>query len=133
MVEKLIKHPKKIFLIDGIAALLSAFLLGFVFVKFERIFGIPAKALYFLATMPVIFAIFDLFCYTKNNAALGRFMVIIAVLNLIYCCTSTVVAFYHFNTITIFGWSYLLIEILIIILFSIVELIVAKRLNKPSE
>ena len=54
----------------------------------------------------------------------------IGIINLTYCCISIVFAFYHFGTITIFGWSYLLMEILIIITLAIIELKVAKKLIK---
>ena len=60
MLEKFISHPKKLFLIDGLGAILSAFLLGYVLVKLERVFGIPSKTLYFLATLPMFFVIYDL-------------------------------------------------------------------------
>ena len=130
MLAKFISHPKKLFLIDGLGAILSAFLLGFVLVKLEQVFGIPSKTLYFLATMPVFFAIYDLYCARKNNDDLGQFMRGIAIINLIYCCISIVFAFYHFGTITIFGWSYLLMEILIIITLASIEFKVAKRLIK---
>jgi len=130
MLEKFISHPKKLFLIDGLGAILSAFLLGFVLVKLERVFGIPSKTLYFLATMPVFFLSYDLYCTRKNKDDLGQFMKGIAIINLTYCCISIVFAFYHFGTITIFGWSYLLMEILIIITLAIIEFKVAKKLIK---
>ncbi len=130
MLEKFISHPKKLILIDGLGALLSAFLLGYVMVKLESIFGIPSKTLYFLATMTVIFAIYDFYCSRKTNDDLGQFMMGIAIINLIYCCISVVFAFYHFGTITIFGWSYLLFEILIIVTLARIEFKVAKRLIK---
>lgn len=66
MLEKFISHPKKLFLIDGLGAILSVFLLGFVLVKLERVVGIPSKTLYFLATMPVFFAIYDLYSIKKK-------------------------------------------------------------------
>ena len=132
MLEKFISHPKKLFLIDGLGALLSAFLLGFVLVKLERVFGIPSKTLYFLASMPVFFAIYDLYCIRKNNNGLGNFMKGIAIINLTYCCISILFAFYHLGTITIFGWSYLIIEILIIIILTIIEYKVAIILIKKA-
>ena len=134
MIEKFVSNPKKLFLIDGLGAILSAFLLGFVLVKLERVFGIPATSLYFLATIPIFFVIYDLYCSRKNNDDLGQLLRGIAIINLIYCCTSIGFFFYHFETITIFGWSYILIEILIIVTLAIVEYKVAKRLieNKAN-
>ena len=131
MLEKFTSNPTKLFIIDGLGAILSAFLLGYVLVKFENIFGIPSKTLYTLSAMPVIFALYDLYCIKKKDD-LGHFMKGIAIINLTYCCISILFAFYHLRTITIFGWSYLTIEILIIIILTIIEYKVAKRLIKKA-
>ena len=116
MLEKFTSNPTKLFIIDGLGAILSAFLLGYVLDKFENIFGIPSKTLYTLAAMPVFFAFYDLYCIRNKKDDLGHFMKGIAIMNLTYCCISILFAFYHLGTITIFGWSYLIIEILIIII-----------------
>jgi putative flippase GtrA len=128
MIEKMMSSPKNLFLIDGLGAILSAFLLGVILVKFERIFGIPSTTLYFLATLPIFFAIYDLYCYRRKNDKLDLFLKVIAIINLLYCCLSIGFAFYHFGTITRFGWSYLLIEILFLVVLAVVEFKVAKRL-----
>ena len=132
MLEKFTSNPTQLFIIDGFGAILSAFLLGIVLVKFENIFGIPSKTLYALAAMPVFFAFYDLYCIRNKKDDLGYFMKGIAKINLTYCCVSILFAFYHLETITIFGWSYLIIEILIIIILSIIEYKVAMRLIKKA-
>jgi putative flippase GtrA len=132
MLEKFTSNPTKLFIIDGLGAILSAFLLGYVLVKFENIFGIPSKTLYTLAAMPVFFAFYDLYCIRNKKDDLGHFMKGIAIINLTYCCISILFAFYHLGTITIFGWSYLIIEILIIIILTIIEYKVAIRLIKKA-
>ena len=65
--------PKVLFLVDGLGALLSAFLLGFVLVRLERVFGIPPDALYLLATVPCLFALYDFYCLRSINDA-GRYL-----------------------------------------------------------
>ena len=129
MIEKFISNPKRLFLIDGLGAILSSFLLGYVLVKLEKVFGIPYKTLYLLGSMPVFFAIYDLYCFRKNIEYLSILLKGIAIINLIYCSISLGFAFYHVETITIFGCIYILIEILIIITLSIIEYKVAKRIN----
>ncbi len=133
IVEKLKHHPKKLFLIDGLGAMVSAFLLGVVLVRLERYFGIPPSTLYFLATLPILFAIYDFYCYRKENDVLGQFLKGIAVANLSYCCLSLGFAFYHSNTITNLGWAYVLGEIFIVVLLATIELGVAKRLTSGSK
>ena len=94
MLEKFISQPKKLFLLDGLGATLSAFLLGVVLVKLERTFGIPSQSLYILATLPVIFVIYDLYCIRKTRTDEGPLLKGIALINLSYCCISIVFAFY---------------------------------------
>lgn len=73
---------KQLFLIDGLGALVSAFMLGIILVYLEPIFGIPKQVLYFLAMLPCCFAVYDAYCYTRNKS--GMFLKGIAVANLVY-------------------------------------------------
>ncbi len=56
IVEKILRwgsdNPKKLFLLDGLGAILSAILLGVVLVNQQVLFGIPKPTLYFLAPAP---------------------------------------------------------------------------------
>ena len=128
VIDKVELNPKELFMIDGIGAILSAFLLGVVLVKFESIFGIPSSTLYFLAAIPICFATYDFYCYHKENSELAQFVKGIAIMNFLYCCLSLGFAFYHVETITSLGWTYILIEIVIVIILATIELKVAKKL-----
>lgn len=125
--KKLNFTPKQLFLIDAGGALLSALLLGVVLVRLEDFFGIPRSALYLLAVIPCFFAIYDLLCYffTKQKAA--HLLRIIAYANILYCCLSIGLAFYHAESITIFGWLYILGEVLIVVLLALLELKTARK------
>ena len=133
MIEKIISNPKKLFLIDGLGAILSAFLLGVVLVKAEIYFGIPSSTLYVLATIPILFAIYDLYCYRKDRSELGYSLKGIAILNLLYCFLSIGFACYHFKTLTIFGWFYVLIEILTVFTLAYIEYNTATKLILNSK
>lgn len=113
--------PKKLFILDGLGALLSAFLLGVVLVQLESYFGIPRNTLYFLAFLPCLFVVYDLFCYWRVEQNIGFFLKVIAAINVMYCCLSLGLAFYHMERITILGWGYILIEILIVLAVAILE------------
>lgn len=136
MIKKLLKNvilnPKKLFLIDGLGAFLSAFLLGVVLVKFESTIGIPPSSLYFLTVFPLIFTMYDFYCYRKNHNNLRCFLKGIAVVNLLYFCLSIGVAFLHRKTITNLGWIYIIVEVFIITILSNFELKVAKQLTKKT-
>ena len=120
------KHLKNLFLLDGFGALLSAFLIGIVLVKLESYFGIPKSTLYFLAALPCLFAIYDFYCYFKVERDLGKFLKGIAIVNLLYCCLSIGLAFYHYQEITYLGWAYVLVEVFIVIGIAVIELRAAK-------
>lgn len=127
------KNPKKLFQIDGFGAILSAILLGIVLVKWEYLFGIPKRTLYFLASLPCLFAVYDFYCYFKINKNLESFLKRIAIINLTYCCLSIGLAIYHRENIMILGWFYILMEIVIVGGLSIIELKVAKRQTELTE
>ena len=130
LITKAELNPKKLFLIDGFGAILSAFLLGIVLVKFEIIFGIPSSVLYPLATIPIFFAIYDFYCYRKGHQKVGLLLKGIAVLNLIYCFISLGLVSYQFETSTDLGWIYILIEITIVLTLAIIEFRVGRKIIK---
>jgi hypothetical protein len=123
-----LKHPKRLFLIDASGALLSAFLLAFVLVEFEDIFGIPKKTLYFLAVLPCTFVVYDLFSYKAKPQKTSILLKGIALINITYCSLSVSFGIYHYQQITFLGWSYILIEVLIILTIAFFEWNIGKRL-----
>ena len=127
------KKIKKLFLIDAFGAILSAFLLGVVLVKFEWFFGIPTPTLYFLAFLPCLFTVYDFYCYFKATSHFDFHLKGIAIVNLLYCVLSLGLAFYHYQEITIWGWVYIVIEIIIVFCIAIIELMAVKNHNQISD
>jgi len=132
LITKAEQNPKKLFLIDGFGAIISAILLGVVLVRFERIFGIPSSVLYYLAIIPIFFVVYDTYCHQKEHLKTGLLLKGIAVLNLIYCCVSIGLVSYHFNTITNLGWAYIIIEIIIVSFLAMIEFRVGRKIIKAS-
>lgn len=120
------KIPRKLFLIDGLGALLSAFLLGIVLVQFESTFGMPRKTLCFLAFLPCLFAIYDFVCYFRFPNHWKFALKGIAIANLGYCCISIGMLVFHFSELTIFGWIYFLVEVFVVAVLAVVELWVSE-------
>jgi hypothetical protein len=127
---KLPTNPKKLFFIDGCGAFLSAFLIGIVLVRFEQYVGIPPATLYFLAAFPIMFTIYDWLSYLQSHNKQPKLLRGIAIFNFFYCCLSIGVVFYHYNTLTIIGWIYFLIEILIVMILANWELKIATHILK---
>lgn len=135
LIDRVSWNPKRLFLIDGSGAILSSFLLGVVLVKLENIFGIPIPTLYFLAFLPGAFAVYDFYCFTRVKENVGLFLKSIAYINISYCCISLGLAFYHYNQITYFGWTYVLLEIFIVLALANLELKTANltaKINSAS-
>ena len=103
-----------------------AFLLGFVLVKLESIFGIAKSTLYLLASLPCLFAIYDFYCFYTLKTKLGIGLKVIGISNLLYCCLSLGLAIYHRQELSYFGWTYILLEIFIVASIACFELKVAK-------
>ncbi len=125
-------EPKKLFLIDGVGAAFSAFLIGFVLIRLQTLLGISVSTLYLLAALPLAFALYDGFCYRKLNTGAGPFLKVLAIMNLLYCGLSITLTVFHFNTITILGLFYFATEILIVVILALIELKVASRLPDNS-
>ncbi len=57
-----------IFLIDGLGALVSAFMHGFILVQFQEYIGMPIQVLIYLSILPIIYASYSLFFhFSKSN------------------------------------------------------------------
>ena len=133
ILNKFSSTPKNIFILDGIGATLSAFLLGVILVRFEPIFGMPLTPLYILASIAIMLATYSFSCYfilTDNwNSA---FMKVIVIANLLYCCLSMTMVIYFFEELTIWGITYFLLEILVTCGLNIIEKQVYSKLSTKN-
>lgn len=119
-------YIKKLFLVDGIGAIVSAVMLGIVLVKYESFFGIPASALYILAILPCFFAAYDFFCYFIIDNHHKKYIKAIAIVNILYCILSISLALFHKDLITYLGWIYIIVEVIIVIVVAVIELKASK-------
>jgi len=121
IINQLANNPKRIFILDGFGALVSAFFLGIVLVKFETYFGMPKKELYYLAGAACLFAVYDLICYFKTNKNWRSFVKGIAWINMIYCFVSLGLVIFNWENLTVLGYVYFVIEIIILIVMINIE------------
>lgn len=125
-------NPKKVFLLDGLGAVLSAFLLGVVLVHFETAFGMPHNVLYFLALIACVFAVYSLTCYFRLTKNWRIFIKIIAFANLLYAFISLGFVFYLYPQLSGLDITYFLLEILVLIIIVALELKTVAALAIPS-
>ena len=122
--------PKKIFLIDGAGALLTALTLIFAPVLLPGIFGLPQANTLLLGSIAVCFAVYSLYNYIRFNPTRWKLLLrIIALANLAYCLLSLVMIIYFYKQVTVLGWIYFTGEIAIIISLFLWEMNILNRYN----
>lgn len=109
------------FLVDFIGALVSMFFLGVILPIYQSYIGMPLKILYLLAGIPFFFFMFSLYAYLKAGKNSSTLLRIIAVLNTLYCCLTLALLVYYRGDVTIFGYIYFIVEILIVLSLAFAE------------
>ena len=133
IIKQLCSDPKKLFLIDSIGALTTAFLLFIVLRNFNEYFGMPERISTYLAVIAVCFCIYSTTCFFVIKAKWTTFIKGISIANLLYCIlTIGLIIFYHPQLTTI-GIVYFLGEIAIICGLVYIELNVANEINKSRK
>ena len=122
ILDKITSNPKKLFLIDSLGAVLTAFFLGVFLVRFEDSFGMPKTILYFLSSIACIYAIYSICCYFLLANIWGPYLMKgIIIANLVYCCLTIVLVFYFYQKLTMLGLIYFVLELMVIISLIIIE------------
>ncbi len=119
---KTIFQPDKIFLTDGLGALLTAGFLGGVLARWEAHFGMPRSVLYPLAAVGVLFAAYSLSCYFFKVKKWKSFLLGIALANLAYCLVSLALVAMFFQRLTALGVAYFTLEICVVMALVWIEL-----------
>lgn len=114
MFQNFLKKHKAIFLLDSLGALLTAALLFFVLRTFNNFFGLSKATLEYLSLLALIFSFYSLTCFflVKNNWKL--YLKIICTANILYCILTFGVLLSNYKSISIFGITYFLGEIVVI-------------------
>ena len=132
IIKQLSSKPKILFLIDSIGALATAFFLYVVLRNFNEYFGMPITILNYLSAIAACLCIYSTICLVLIKENWIPFIMIISIANLLYCIlTSGLVIFYH-PKLTIFGTTYFLGEIAIILGLVYIELNVMSAIKKSN-
>ena len=121
ILDKITSNPKKLFLIDGIGGVLTAFFLGVVLPAFEDSFGMPITILYYLSSIACVYAIYSISCYILLANNWRPYLKAIAFANLLYCCVTIVLVYYFYEKLTIWGLTYFVLELMVISSLIIIE------------
>jgi hypothetical protein len=122
---------KRLFLLDGLGAVVTALMLGALLTTFEPWFGMPKRFLIPLSLVAACFAVYSLTCHVR--AAGARWLLGIAVANSLYCLCTLSLVLWLFGSLTWLGVAHFLGEIALVSALVIVEVRVAMRARRePS-
>ncbi len=121
ILQPLTSNPKRLFLIDGIGAVVSAIFLGVVLVQVEVYIGMPKTVLYVLASLACLYAIYSLSCSFFLPANWRPFLKGIALANLLHCGLTLGLVIYFYQKLTVLGITYFLLEMMIVVGLVVLE------------
>lgn len=112
---------RKLFLIDAIGAVTSALSLLIPY-AYEEVFGMPKSALSLFISIAIVYVIYSSVIYLTNTTNWKFYLVILGLLNISYCLFTGYHILKNMHTITLYGYLYFGVEILIVFTLSIYEL-----------
>jgi len=127
IIDKITTNSNKLFLIDSLGALISAFFLGVILVRFEETFGMPITVLYILSLVACVFTIYSICCCLLLVSNWRPYLKGITIANMIYCCFTIGLVFYFYQKLTFFGLIYFLVELVVLICVIIIEIIALSK------
>lgn len=117
---------QKIFLLDAVGAFVSIIFLSFLY-SFDEFFGMPKSVIKIFLGIATAFFLYSTTTYLIKPINWRFYLRIIATLNISYC----IVTFYHIlqnlDTLTLYGHTYFIVEILVIMILSTYELKNARK------
>ena len=115
-------YPKRIFLVDSLGALFTAFLLFVVLKSYDECFGMPKNILNYLSAIALLYFFYSFACYTLTIKHWAKFLRIIITANLFYVLLTLSLIIYYLKQLTILGITYFVLEIIVIIALVSIEI-----------
>jgi hypothetical protein len=119
--EKMTLNEKNIFLLDGLGAIFSIFLLAVALPAIQPWIGMPLHILYFLAIFPAIYAVYSLSCFRFVNHQDRRWLKAIMWGNSLYCVLTLILVVHHFSQMMKWGIIYFIVEALVLLGLVMIE------------
>jgi hypothetical protein len=121
--------PKTLFLMDGLGAFLTAFLLIVLVGPLEEYMGMPQRAIHFLTSIAAAFCVYSFGCFFWVSRRWQAFLRAIAIANLLYGCLTIGLVLFYFPQMTRLGIAYFVLELVVVGILVSVEL---KTANAPD-
>lgn len=126
-------HPNRLFLLDGIGAILSAILLFILHFFFQVTTGLPQLIVYSLIAAAIFLAAYSLACSWLMKRYPARYLHGIAYLNGIYLLIVLMLLVQYYSRLHPFLFICFLLESLVLGCLICLEFTVAKRLGVQKE
>lgn len=114
-------NSRNIFLVDGVGAIASLMLTGFVLPVFSSSIGLQPKELYALACLPLAFSVYSFTCFGWVSRIKPWMLISIIVANICYGVVSGALIFFH-HGLTNWGRALLVSEIVVVVAVVVLEL-----------
>lgn len=125
--DRLAGLGRKLLLLDGAGALLSAVMLGGLLASRAELVGVSRGVLHALAGMAVVFAVISLSSYRWAGRKWYKWLRVMGWVNVAYCAlTLTLMCLLH-ETLSWPGAAYFILEIALVLTLARVELKAAKQ------
>ena len=125
LLNPLIKYfetrPKKMFLLDAAGAFISSTMLGIVLPHYSNSIGLSQNLLHYLAMGAAFFFFYSFYCSICVNEEWPKFLLIIIILNSLYCFITIGLIGFHLDSVKILGLIYFLIEIILVLIIVYLE------------
>ena len=123
-------YTRRIFLIDGLGALVNFVFMGIIWPCFYQHFGLPLNTLYLLATVISLYFFFSVSCYFLIKENWQHYLRIIVMANTAYAFLTLIVIGYYFKQLTIWTYIYFPLELTCLTLLITIELKVIIKKQK---
>ncbi len=125
-------NPKRIFLFDAIGAALSVSLLSIFYYGFNDLFLLPNRDTKILISFGLCTLLYSSFMYGFVKLNLKTVLIILILLNLLYCCFSLWVLCANYFYLSSIGKIYFITELVIIFAVIFIERSVFCILNSST-
>ena len=105
---------RQTFIIDGIGALVSVLLLGVILPMFADRLGLPPHIFRSLALWALGCLVFDTLVLASFPEPPRKWLARVMSLNATYCVITACLMWQHQDVITVLGWSYFALEMLVL-------------------
>lgn len=126
LVERFARRPRRLFLVDGLGAMVTALLVGVVLPALGEHIGTPRPVLRTLALTAAVFSVYSLTCAATRPARWPAWLQGIAIANAGYCLATAAVLIRFRATLQALDWLYFVGEIVLVSTLVMLELRVAR-------